>query len=45
MAYKVEVIMALVVKFDVGTTELRTDLGKNNVKVFCLSCDILALSP
>lgn len=45
MAYKVEVIMALVMEFNVGTTELRTNLGKDNVKVFCLSCGVLALSP
>lgn len=33
LAFKVEAIMALLMKFNVGTTELRTDLGKDNVKV------------
>lgn len=33
LAYKVEAIMALLMKFNVGITELRTDLGKDDVKV------------
>lgn len=33
LAYKVEAIMALLMKFNVVITELRTDLGKDDVKV------------